>query len=228
MTDAFTAARRRLQELLGAQAAISLENARLYDEAEALVRSSARFVPTEFLAQLGRRRLVDVAPDDAAALEMTVLFTDLRGFTGLTERLGPAQTFGLLNTSLSRVTEVIARRGGFVQDIVGDATLALFPGAPDDAVRATVKFAAIPAALCEEGETAAPLRVGIGLNAGPVNLGTLGSAQRLAIAVVGDTVNTAARLETATKGLATQALVSQALVDRLTLLSQYRWSSASR
>jgi class 3 adenylate cyclase len=213
--DAFTPARRRLQELLGAQAALSLENARLYDETEAMVRSTARFVPTEFLAQLGRRRLIDVVPGDAVAMEMTVLFTDLRGFTGMTERLGPGPTFALLNAWLSRVTDVIARRGGFVHDIVGDATLALFPGVPDNAVRAAAELATIPRGLLDDGVIDAELRVGIGLHAGPVMLGTLGGERRLAISVVGDTVNTAARLETATKGVGAPALVSGALVARL-------------
>lgn len=215
IADAFNEGRTRLLQLLGAQAAIALENARLYDHTEALGRAAARFVPTDFLKNLGRTRLVDVIAGEAREMEMAVLFADLRGFTGLTESLGPAATFGLLNAWLERVTAAVARHGGFIQDIVGDATLALFPGEADSAMRAAVEIAEIPPTLVADGITDVTLRVGIGLNQGLVTLGTLGSAERLAIAVVGDAVNSAARLETATKGLATQALASHRLVSRL-------------
>ncbi|MFO0627022.1 MAG: AAA family ATPase [Polyangiales bacterium] len=209
--DALSPSRTRMLEHLGAQAAIALENARLYDESEALARAAERFVPREFLAELGRNTLTDVVPGDARELVMSVLFADLRGFTGLTERLGPAATFALLNAWLSRTTEAVRRHGGFVKDIIGDGTLALFSGDPEAALRAASEIAAIPDALGAD----VPLRVGIGVDRGPVTLGTLGSAQRLAISVVGDAVNSAARLESATKGLATRALVSERFVAAL-------------
>lgn len=209
--DALSPARTRLLAHLGAQAAIALENARLYDETESLARAAERFVPREFLAELGRGALPDVVAGDARELVMSVLFADLRGFTGLTERLGPAPTFALLNAWLSRVTEAVRRHGGFVKDIIGDGTLALFSGEPEAALRAAREIAAIPDELGAD----VPLRVGIGIDRGPVTLGTLGSAQRLAISVVGDAVNSAARLESATKGLATRALVSGRLVRAL-------------
>lgn len=214
-SDAFTPGRAKLLGHLGAQAAIALENARLYAEAEAMARSAERFVPREFLSELGRSALPDVAPGDARELEMSVLFADLRGFTGLTERLGPRATFALLNGWLERATDAVRRHGGFVKDIIGDGTLALFSAEPDRALRAALEIAAIPEALRADGVTEHTLRVGVGLDRGPVTLGTLGSEKRLAIAVVGDTVNAASRLESATKGLSTRALLSARFVSAL-------------
>ncbi len=139
---------------------------------------------------------------------VTVMMSDLRGYTSLTAELGPQATIEILNAYLSRMTEVIEAHGGTINEFIGDAILALF-GAPhvgeDDARRAVTCAARMQAALdafnqelAERG--VAPLEMGIGIDTGEVMVGNIGSMRRVKWGVLGDTVNRAARVESFTVG----------------------------
>jgi predicted ATPase/class 3 adenylate cyclase/tRNA A-37 threonylcarbamoyl transferase component Bud32 len=215
---AFTAASVRMVELLGSQAAISIENARLFEQSHDMVRSFARFVPSEFVRTLHRERVMDVGVGDAVTRDITVLFADLRGFTKLFEGLEVAVGFALLNRYLGRITPIIERGGGFVDKFVGDAVMALFPGETDGAVRAAVELTRAAREMSEAEQEllrGASLEVGTGLHAGPVMLGALGAADRIDLTAIGDTVNTASRLQGATTGFSAPVLLSGAVVERL-------------
>ncbi|MEZ4267242.1 MAG: AAA family ATPase [Myxococcota bacterium] len=225
---AFTPSSARMVELLGSQAAISIENARLFEESREMVRSFARFVPTEFVRTLHRDRVMDVNVGDAVTRDITVLFADLRGFTKLFEDLDVELGFALLNRYLGRITPIIERGGGFVDKFVGDAVMALFPGEADGAVRAAVELtrAAREMSDAEQGTLrGARLDVGTGLHAGPVMLGALGASDRIDLTAIGDTVNTASRLQGATKGLSAPVLLSGEVVGRLREPEQFRMRS---
>ncbi len=214
--DAFTPERARLVRLLVAQATIALENARLYEETETMARSFERFVPRGYLAPLGRRRIIDVRLGDAALREVTVLFSDLRGFTGLFETLSPEDGMALLNRYLGRMSPIIEANGGFVDKFVGDAIMALFTGAADRAVDAVVDMTRTLRAMNEEGLPGGlQLIAGSGLHAGPALIGTVGTADRLDVTATGDVVNSASRIEAATKTLGAPILVTRAVVDRM-------------
>jgi class 3 adenylate cyclase len=150
---------------------------------------------------LGRSDIAQVGPGEFVAREMSVLFADLREFTPLVERLGPDAVIGLLNRYFSRVGEPIAKGGGFIDSFNGDEIMALFPLPADRAVEAGVNMRRALAEFNQESvaEAAPALDMGIGINTGPLVLGTVGSADRLKCGVVGDTVNTAARIEQLTK-----------------------------
>ena len=127
-------------------------------------------------------------------LEVTVLFVDVRGFTAFSEAAGPHDVVARLNDLFGTVVPVVLRHGGHANKFIGDGLLAVF-GAPvrhpDHADRAVA--AALEIAAC------APLPVGIGVNTGPVVAGTVGGGGRVDFTVIGDTVNTAARIERATR-----------------------------
>lgn len=144
---------------------------------------------------------------------VTILMSDLRGFTDLSARRTPQEMVALLNAYLQRMSEVIEAHGGTINEFIGDAILALF-GAPesgeDDALRAVRCAAEMQRALeafnAELGGV--PLEMGVGINTGPVVVGNIGSAQHVKWGVVGDAVNMAARVESLTVG--GEVLVSEA------------------
>ena len=164
---------------------------------DSLLGAYGRFVPHDFLRFLQKESIVDVRLGDQVEREMTVLFSDIRSFTELSESMTPEQNFRFLNSYLSRIGPEIRTHGGFIDKYIGDAIMALFPNRPDDAVRAAV---AMRQKLQEyNGHRAnsgyAPIDVGIALNTGRLMLGTLGEQERMDGSVIADTVNLASRLE---------------------------------
>jgi predicted ATPase/class 3 adenylate cyclase len=208
IAGAFTEGRVEVIKLLAAQASISVENARLYEDQLRLTQAQGRFVPGQFLENLGHRDIAGVGLGEFVAREMSVMFADLRGFTPMAERMPPRDVIDLLNRYFSRIGIPIADAGGFVDSYNGDEIMALFPLPADRAVEAGVAMAhALRAFNRESGGPT--LEMGIGVNSGSLVLGTVGSADRLKCGVVGDTVNTASRIEQLTKRYRTRFLVGE-------------------
>jgi class 3 adenylate cyclase len=155
---------------------------------------------------------------------VTILMSDLRGFSALSERLGPEAMIAVLNRYLARMTPVILEHGGLINEFIGDAILVLF-GAPlarpDDterAVRCARAMQQTLAALNAEHRRAGrpELAMGIGLHHGEVVAGNIGTAERVKYGVVGPAVNVAARLQAlsgAGEIVASQAVVARAGAD---------------
>lgn len=184
-----------------------------------LNEAAQRFVPFEFLKLLNRESLREVRRGDQVELEISVLFSDIRGFTPLAERLGPEATFRLINRYLGLMDPEIHSRGGFINDYLGDGIMALFNTGARDAVDAGVSMLRAVERLNTElrSEGADPIRVGIGIHTGRLMLGTLGGQQRLDCPVIGDPANLASRVEGMTKLYGARMLVTEetmrALVD---------------
>lgn len=139
---------------------------------------------------------------------VTVLMSDLRGFTGLAADRDPEETVQLLNRYLSRMSEVIVSYDGIIDEFIGDAILAIFgipDRRPDDAVRAVACAVAMQNALTALNaeltkEALPPLEMGIGINTGSVIVGNIGSELRMKYGVIGPVVNTTSRIESLTVG----------------------------
>ena len=147
---------------------------------------------------------------------VSVLFLDVRGFTALAERADAQEIVRRLNDLYDEVVPVILRHGGHANKFVGDGLLAVF-GAPrrlaDHADRAVA--AACEIAGCVRERFGGDMAVGVGVNSGPVLAGTIGGGGRLDFTVIGDTVNTAARVEAATRETGDDVLVTDATVALL-------------
>ncbi len=219
-TGAFTPARTELLSLLSSQVAIALENARLYEETRAALEhvqrlndAHRRFVPRELLAALGKPSVLTVGLGESTSGQMTVLFADIRGFTALSERLGPQETFAFLNRYLAVAGPVVRACGGFIDKYIGDAIMAVFPRAADDALDAARGLQMAVDRFNDEwvAEGHSPVRIGVGVHVGQVVLGTVGEAERMEGTVISDAVNVASRLEGQCKVLGVGIVVSEAV-----------------
>ncbi|MES2126106.1 MAG: adenylate/guanylate cyclase domain-containing protein [Pseudomonadota bacterium] len=143
------------------------------------------------------------ANDRGSTLPVCVMFSDIRGFTKLSESLPAEQVVALLNRYFARMTAVVHRHGGTVDKFIGDGMMAFF-GAPNqlakpeqaafDAARDMLaELDVLNRSLAQEGQ--ATLRIGVGIHSGVAVIGHIGSAERHAYTAIGDTVNIAARLE---------------------------------
>ncbi len=187
---------------------LARRNARARRAAELYSEATSRFVPKEFLHALGDNDVTDARLGQATALDVTILFADIRGFTSMSESLSPEEIFRLLNDFFAVSCPPIREYGGFVDKYIGDAIMALFQGSPGDAVGAAV---AMQEALREANAARAfrsPIDLGIGIHAGHVMMGTLGESQRFEATVISDAVNTTARIEGLTKMLGCRILVT--------------------
>lgn len=183
-----------------------------------IAEATGAFVPRDYLRMLGRDSVLDVQLGDQALHQMTILFSDLRSFTTLSEAMTPGDTFAFLNEYLGRMEPIIRAEGGFVDKYVGDAIVALFPPGPNAAVRAAVAMQHALAVFNAErlAKGLAEVQAGIGINAGSVMVGTIGAAGRMDSTVIGDAVNLAARVEGLTKDLGACILVTDHARDLLT------------
>jgi adenylate cyclase len=181
-----------------------------------------RYVSRDVYAQL-------MANPDLAALggnrrEMTVLFSDIRGFTSVTERGDPEALVAQLNEYFSRMVAIVFRHHGTVDKFVGDMVMALFGAPLDDADHADHAVAAAVDMVKELGELnrewaakgMAQLDIGVGINSGDMIAGNIGSSAIMSYTVIGDNVNLGSRLESLNKEYKTRIIISDATRTRLT------------
>ncbi|MDQ3728815.1 MAG: adenylate/guanylate cyclase domain-containing protein [Actinomycetota bacterium] len=161
--------------------------------------------------------LSDSFTEEGIELEVSVLFTDIRDFTGFAADAGAKEVVAALNELFEVVVPIIGRHGGHVDKFEGDGLLAVF-GAPrpfrDHAERATRAALEICRRVNSE-EQAGDLRVGVGVNTGRVVAGAVGGGGRLNFSVIGDSVNVAARVEAATRQLDRDLLITRPTADSL-------------
>ncbi|HEU4965205.1 MAG TPA: adenylate/guanylate cyclase domain-containing protein, partial [Bacilli bacterium] len=222
-TYAFTSDRLEVVKMLSSQIAISIANAELYDRQVALNRAYGRFVPHQFLRFLEKKSIVDVKLGDHVQAEMSVVFTDIRNFTALSERMTPEENFEFLNEYLKTMEPCVNENNGFIDKYIGDSIMALFDRGADDAVRASIamfrQLNDYNAARTAQGLE--PLQIGIGINSGKLMLGTLGSPHRMDSTVISDAVNLASRVEGLTKVYGAKLLITEHTHRRLTERDAY-------
>lgn len=175
----------------------------------------SRFVPHEFLGFLKKEKIIDVSLGDNAQKEMTILFSDIRNFTTISEKLSPEENFAFINNYLKIMGPIVREYGGFIDKYIGDAIMALFTHADDAVNTAVTMLQQLP--NCGHGDYVHEdaLRIGIGLNTGHLMLGTIGETDRMEGTVISDAVNVASRIEGLSKEYGTTLLVSQTTMNRL-------------
>ncbi|KMO69770.1 Adenylate cyclase 1 [Mycolicibacterium chubuense] len=214
----FTADQREALVFLCAQAAAPLWNVALEAQLKAadeyrqsLLDAQSRFVPNEVLRILDIDDLRRVRAGHRVEREMTVLISDIRGYTTMLEDMDLAEAGNLAMGFLRAVELPIVSCNGLVQDVRGDEILAIFESAVD-AVRAGVAMLRSLGEHNEERRTlgSQELRVGIGINTGTVGVGLVGGVNRMVLTVIGDAVNLAARIESINKRYGSTLLISDA------------------
>jgi adenylate cyclase len=161
--------------------------------------------------------------------KVVVLFSDVRNFTSRTEAATPEVLVADLNRYFGRMVDVVHAHGGIVDKFIGDGMMAIFGLEKfEDGADASVRAAAGMLEAVKELNTTLtqPLSIGIGIHAGEVVAGTIGSPARLEFTFIGDTVNVAARIESLTKPLRTALLISEAVRGALSgELAQWKWNA---
>lgn len=176
-----------------------------------------RFVPSEFIQFLNKQSIIDVQLGDQVEKEMSVLFSDIRSFTTLSEQMKPEENFRFINSYLSYISPVIREHQGFIDKYIGDAIMALFSGDADNAVKAGI---AMLDKLLEYNQHRTnsgyqPIAIGIGISTGLLMLGTVGEPNRLDATVISDAVNLASRTEGLTKNYGVSFLITEKTFNRL-------------
>ncbi|HIK31172.1 MAG TPA: response regulator [Oscillatoriales cyanobacterium M59_W2019_021] len=183
----------------------------------------SRFVPKQFLQLLQKDSIVDVKLGDNTLKEMSILFSDIRSFTTISEKMTPEENFRFINSYLSRMEPVIMANRGFIDKYIGDSIMALFSGSADDAIQAGI---AMLHTLVEYNQHRAnvgypPVKIGIGINTGSLMLGTVGGINRMDGTVISDAVNLASRIESLTKEYGVSLLISHQTFAKLQNPSAY-------
>ena len=161
--------------------------------------------------QLAERVLEEGTVLEGEEVEVTVLFVDIREFTAFAERASASEVVTELNAFYELVVPVLVRHGGHANKFVGDGLLGVF-GAPEHLVDHADRGVAAALEIAEvvRRTYAGRLRIGIGVNSGPVVAGTIGGGGRVEFTVIGDTVNTAARVEAITRETGDTVLITDA------------------
>ena len=182
-----------------------------------------RLIPRQLLTLLERDNIIDVKLGDQIERKLTVMFSDIRNFTPLSESMTPAENFEFINSYLSQMEPVISKHHGIIDKYMGDAIMALFTQSADDAVSGSIAMLEKLVQYNSGRERAGykPVQIGIGLNTGMVMIGTVGGANRMDSTVIGDVVNLTARIEQTTKTYHVPLLISQNTLYDLADPSRY-------
>jgi PAS domain S-box-containing protein len=189
-----------------------------------------RFVPHEFLRFLGKESIVDVGLGDQVQREMTMLCSDLRSFTSLSEKMSPQDNFNFLNAYLRRVSPIIRQYHGFIDKYIGDAVMALFPEKAEHALQAAIAMRQEMLRYNEKRVKRGyePINNGASIHTGSLMLGTVGEEERMESTVISDAVNLAFRLEGLTKLYGASIVISQHSLFGLDQPTQYQFRFLDR
>jgi class 3 adenylate cyclase len=185
----------------------------------------SRFVPNQFLEFLGKQDFVDIQLGDQVQKEMSVLFSDIRGFTEISEEMSPKENFDFINHYLGYMEPVIRQNNGFIEKFIGDSIMALFHDKVDDAIDAAIEMRQTLARFnldrIDQGKPT--VDSGIGIHTGNLMLGVVGGEGRMDGTVISDAVNLASRLEGLTKIYHTSIIISEDTLIKLENPGKYNF-----
>jgi class 3 adenylate cyclase len=188
-------------------------------------RANARFVPRQFLDFLGKENITQIQLGDQVQKEMTIMFSDIRDFTSISETMTPKENFDFINNYLGYMEPVIRHNNGFIDKFMGDSIMALFPERSEDAINASIEMRI---KLLEYNEITSQFGIpsidaGIGIHTGLLMLGIIGGEGRMDGTVISDAVNLAARLEGLTKVYGGSIIITEDTLIKLNDPSQYQF-----
>ena len=224
----YTAAHLKLLTTLALQAAAAIESALLYEKniREAREREDAmrlvyeatgKFVPYEFIKSLGHNVITDVKLGDQVEKIVTVLFSDIREYTTISEQMTPEENFKFVCSFNERMGPAIRRNNGFINQYLGDAIMAIFPGNASDALSAAIDMQQEVKKLNDLriADHKSPIKIGVGMHTGPLIMGITGDLDRMDATTISDSVNIASRLESLTKHYRAGIILSDDCVKQM-------------
>jgi len=231
----YTAADLKLLTTLALQSSGAIESALLYEknirearESEEAMRKvyevTGKFVPYEFIGALGHSVITDVQLGEHVEKIVTVLFSDIRDYTTLSEKMSPEENFRFVCSFNERMGPIIRRYGGFINQYLGDAIMAIFPGNAMDALYTAIEMRqALEELNADRILHGLPLiQMGVGMHTGPLIMGITGDHNRLDATTIADTVNTASRIESLTKYYKAGIIISDASYRQLQDVSDFQ------
>lgn len=202
------------------------------DRISSMNEAYLRFVPRQFLQFLGKDNFTDIKLGDQVQKEMTILFSDIRSFTELSEEMTPKENFDFINHYLGMMEPIIRRNNGFIDKYIGDSIMALFGESVDDAINAAVEMRMQIVKFNEERRSLGKkeVNIGIGIHTGKLMLGIIGGEGRMEGTVISDAVNLASRLEGLTKAYGASIIISEDSLIKLKnpVNFQYRFLDIAR
>jgi two-component system sensor histidine kinase ChiS len=178
-----------------------------------------KYVPVEFLKLLNydESNYNSIKLGDSIEKEMSILFSDIRSFTNLSETMTPKENFDFINAYLSYCGPAIRNHNGFIDKYIGDAIMALFPNKPEDAIDSAIEMLDNLHTYNEKRKGKGRQRIssGIGIHTGNIMLGVIGEHKRFNCTVISDAVNLASRIESLTKLYSASLLISESVYDRI-------------
>ena len=195
-----------------------------------IINTSSQFVPDAFIKSVGRNEITDVKLGDYAEKIVTVLFTDIRNYTGLSEQMTPHDNFEFVRSYVGKMGPIIQQNEGFVNQYLGDGLMCIFDGVSSNALDASIEMqkAIVTYNEVRKKQKRIPIRVGMGMCTGPLVMGIIGDKMRKDPATIASTVNLASRIEGLTKHLQAQILLDRITVDGLEDKSKYNLRSLGK
>lgn len=232
--DKYTAGSLKLLTTLALQSSSAIESSLLYErsireaeEKEAAMRkifdATEKFVPYQFLNSLGHELITDVKLGDQVEKIVTVLFTDIRNYTSLSEQMTPEETFGFICLLNARMGPIIRRHNGFINQYLGDSIMAIFTGNANDALNAGIEIQKEVEEFnsVRKQKNKIPIQIGVGMHTGPLIMGITGDHDRMDACTISDTVNTASRVESLTKHYKASILLSESTLQRISIIENF-------
>lgn len=191
---------------------------------ESLLTTYGRYVPHEYLRFLRKKSITEVQLGDHVSKIMAVMFSDIRSFTTLSEKMTPKESFAFINSYLQKVSPQIRNNHGLIVKFLGDGVMAVFPEGADDALASGVAMFRVVEDYNQERLKLGnePLKIGIGIHVGHIMLGMVGESNRMQGDAFSDSVNLTARLEGLTKFYGVSLLISQQAYEQLTNPESYK------
>ena len=183
-----------------------------------------KFVPKESIGLLSKKSLSELRLGDNVKKKMTVLFSDIRSFTSLSEKMTPEENFGFINSYLGVMGPVIRKNNGFIDKYIGDAIMAIFEN-EEEALRAGIEMLESLNNYNEKNRNSSnrpPIKIGIGIHTGFMMFGTVGEQHRMDSTVISDAVNLASRIESITKFYGVNLLISEDIINSISNKDQFK------
>ncbi len=196
---------------------------KLNDKLNQTVNSYSNFVPHKFLQFLGKEEITQISLGDQIQKVMTILFSDIRSFTSLSEKMTPPETFQFINSYLQIMEPLARKHKGFIDKYIGDGIMAIYPEHPEDALLSAISMQSevFSYNAYRKKEGLFPISIGVGIHTGNLILGIIGGEKRMDGTVISDSVNTASRLEGLTKIFGAGIIISDICVSSIQDKDQY-------